>query len=463
MQHVSPSSTKTIRCAIYLRVSLDATGEHLAVTRQREDCLKIAGTKGWTVVAEYVDNSVSASDKKKDRPEYNRMVAAHAAGEFDALVTYDLDRLTRQPRQLEDWIDAAEEHGLKLVTANGEADLTTDGGRLFARIKASVARAEVERKSARQKRAAVQRAEHGRTPKGVRLTGYAVDGTIIEAEAVTVKAMFERFLSGDSLHGITVWLNDSGATSRNGAQWNPSTVRTILLNARYAGHSVYCGELTGRAGDWTPIIDQATFTMVGARLTDPRRRTQVGTDRKHLGSGLFRCGAQGCDRAVRSHSGCRYRCAEGGHLTRMAASIDEYVLGVLRGRLAKPDLAGLIAEPSSAKASDLKGQIKVLRGRLAEIEADYDAGRINGLRFQVATEKVAAELATVESAQLRLLASSSVAGIIAASDPVTAFDAAPLGAQREVLDFFFTVTLKAAQRGYKFNPQDGTVKFTWKR
>ncbi|WP_250505076.1 recombinase family protein [Bowdeniella massiliensis] len=65
-------------------------------------------------------------------------------------------------RQLEDWLDWAEERGLQLVTANGDADLGTDGGRMYARIKAAVARAEMERKSARQRRAHVQRASQGR-------------------------------------------------------------------------------------------------------------------------------------------------------------------------------------------------------------------------------------------------------------------------------------------------------------
>ena len=90
------------------------------------------------------------------------MVADYKGGLFDAIVVWDLDRLTRQPRQLEDWIEAAKERGLKLVTANGEADLTVDAGRMFARIKAAVARQESERKSARQTAAAKQRAEKGR-------------------------------------------------------------------------------------------------------------------------------------------------------------------------------------------------------------------------------------------------------------------------------------------------------------
>lgn len=52
------------------------------------------------------------------------MVADYEAGKFTASICWDLDRLTRQPRELEDWIDAAKFRGLALVTANGEADLT---------------------------------------------------------------------------------------------------------------------------------------------------------------------------------------------------------------------------------------------------------------------------------------------------------------------------------------------------
>src|SRR4051812_1421815 len=100
------ADTRAVRAAIYLRISLDATGEGLGVERQGEDCRRIAAERGWAVVAEYVDNSISASDRRKDRPGYNRLVDAFAAGAFDALICWDLDRLTRQPRQLEDWIDA---------------------------------------------------------------------------------------------------------------------------------------------------------------------------------------------------------------------------------------------------------------------------------------------------------------------------------------------------------------------
>ncbi|MFZ2509680.1 MAG: recombinase family protein, partial [Gordonia sp. (in: high G+C Gram-positive bacteria)] len=133
------TSKNARRAAIYTRISLDASGDGLGVTRQEEDARAIVSSRGWEVAGVWSDNSISASDARKVRPGYDALVRAWEAGAFDALVVWDLDRLTRQPRQLEDWIDRAEGRGLAIVTSNGEADLTTDAGRLFARIKAAVA------------------------------------------------------------------------------------------------------------------------------------------------------------------------------------------------------------------------------------------------------------------------------------------------------------------------------------
>jgi DNA invertase Pin-like site-specific DNA recombinase len=421
-----------------------------------------AAERGWHVVAEYTDNSVSASDKRKKRPEYDRMVEAYSAGEFGALICWDLDRLTRQPRQLEDWIDRAEERGLVLVTANGEADLSTDGGRMFARIKATVARAETERKAARQRRAALQRSENGRPPLGVRLTGYTPQGDLIPAEATVVRQIFERFHAGDSLRGIVAWLGQSGVPTRSGRPWNPSTVRTVLGNPRYAGRAVYNGSANGHAGSWQPLVDGWMFDAVQSKLGDPRRRSQVGTDRKYLGSGLYLCAV--CGGPVRSHTsagvGPRYRCPAGGHLTRSATSIDAYVLGVLRARLGLPDLAGLVAAPRSPEARSAAAGVMRLRTRLVSIADDYDAGLIDGQRFKVATAKVQSQLAAAEAASMRLLAGSEVAGTLGAADPVAAFDASPLGVQRSVLEFFMAVRLSAAPRGQHFDP--ATVSIEWR-
>jgi site-specific DNA recombinase len=450
----------TKRAAIYLRISLDAAGDGLAVDRQRQDCEAIAKNRGWTVTETYTDNSVSASKRNVQRPDYDRMVRAFHAGEFDALICYDLDRLTRQPRQLEDWIDAAEIHRLILVTANGEADLTTDGGRMYARIKASVARAEVERKSARQIRAAQQRADLGAVPKGMRLTGYRTDGTILPSEAEIVREMFGAFAAGKSLHSIATDLNNRGVSTRKGKSFYPTTIRIMLNNPRYAGRASYKGVPTGKAGQWLPLVDEAIFDSVQAILKDPRRtKTSLGTDRKHLGSGLYLCGI--CGHSMQSN-GPSYWCRVKGHISRAMVPIDEMVMSLVRARLAAPDFASLLVRQDDAAGKRLDDEAAILRARLATIENDYDAGVIDGRRYAVASEKVRADLAAKETARVRSAAGFTLDLVAGASDRPGAFDAAPLGVQRVLIDALMTVTLHRGKVGItKFDPD--SVAIEWRR
>ena len=103
-----------MHAAVYLRQSLDRTGEGQAVARQRKDCLALSKRRKWTPI-EYVDNDRSATNGKV-RPAYQRMLADIRDGKVGALVAWDLDRLYSQPRELEDLIDLADEHRLALAT-----------------------------------------------------------------------------------------------------------------------------------------------------------------------------------------------------------------------------------------------------------------------------------------------------------------------------------------------------------
>lgn len=460
----------TIRCVIYLRVSLDATGEGLAISRQREDCQQIAAIRGWQVVAEYIDNSIGAYSKTRIRPGYDAMVQAHKNGEFDAMVCWDLDRLTRQPRQLEDWIDAAQDKGLLLVTANGEADLTNDNGILFAGIKANVARAESGRKAARQRRALQQRAEAGRPPLGVRLTGYTTAGEVVEEEADFVRAVFRRFYEGDSLRGICAWLTGLGAATRHGGPWNPSSIRTALTNPRYAGRAIYQGKPTGELGSWDALVEDWVFDIVQDMLADPRRRTQGGTDRRHLGSGLYLCGV--CGRPVRSHtsvpsgggrSQLRYRCPEGGHMTRSAGPVDELVTLAVCDALSSPDARDAF-EPQDDRGRLLSEEIRRLRGSLRKAELDYDSDLIDGARYKAKRDKITAALDAAEAAQSRTGAGPGIAGRLAAPGDLAAvragWDALPAGSKRTVINALMTVRLARAPRGRHFDPESVLVE--WK-
>lgn len=85
---------------MYARISSDQSGEALGLTRQLEDCRKLAADHGWTVGDEFVDNDVSAF-KGKPRPQYQRMLSDLAEGYRDGVIVCNMDRPTRQPKELE--------------------------------------------------------------------------------------------------------------------------------------------------------------------------------------------------------------------------------------------------------------------------------------------------------------------------------------------------------------------------
>jgi DNA invertase Pin-like site-specific DNA recombinase len=467
-----PKTASTRRAAIYLRISLDQTGEGLAIDRQKKDCEAIAQLKGWEVVRTYSDNSISASKKNVKRPGYDQMLEDLQAGDFDAVICYDLDRLTRQPRQLEDWIDLAQDRDIALVTANGEADLSNDNGRMFARIKATVARQEVERKGDRQARALRQRAERGGLPKGTRLTGYGVNGEVIEEEAKTVRLIFDRFAAGETLKGLSRELNEAGITTRQGKAWDSSTLHGILKNARYCGRStyrelvrtpegkkIYVRKDTGVKGNWQPLISESQFDLVQSRLNDPNRKTnRAGTERKHLGSGLFRCGV--CGGKLRTSSN-RYWCPVGGHVLRGRENVDSFVLKVITARLSQPDALQAFKRDDNELQKDIESRSKELLERLEVIENDYDDGIIDGLRYQAAAAKVNELLTALDVERARIVGGNALSSVLSGGNPADSFLSASLSVQRAIIDSLLSVTLLSWPRGKKGFDAD-SVLIEWR-
>ena len=404
----------TTRAAIYLRISLDRSGEEAAVERQLEDCLSIIAQRGWTQAGEpYVDNSVSASKRDVRRPEYDRMVADYEAGAFDAIVCYDLDRLTRQPRQLEDWIDAAEERGLVLVTANGEADLSTDGGRMFARVKAAVARSEIERKGARHRRANQQRAEAGKPYGGRRKYGYEVDGiTPREDEAAIVRRCFEEVASGASLRSVVAGLLRDNVPPGTGKGWGGSRVRYMLTNPTYGGF-VHVGGEAVPSEHVTPLVDPALAAEVRAILLDEKRRVSPGPGRHHLCSGLLACGIEGCDNVLNVHTG--YYVCQVRTLTRSGGRFldDKPHVGIkveLADRFIREQMAlALLTVPAARLAGDDAPSVAPLIARLDRIESAVAATMADRDADLVSPHAARARLLTLRDERLEVEAALDAA------------------------------------------------------
>jgi len=462
------------RAAVYCRISRDLTGGNAGVDRQRDACLKLAADRGWTVDPQhvYVENDTSAT--KGRRPGYQTMLQAAETGAVDVIVAWHVDRLTRKLTELEHLIVLSERTGVKVATVSGDLDLTTDSGRLVGRILASVARGEVERKGARQRAANAQRADQGRPPTA-RAYGYAADGTVSSEEAAVVRTMFERFAAGAPITAILAALHRDEVPNSRGRPWGRSGVRDALLNPRYIGERWAHGEYVC-AGTWEPLVDADTFAAVGARLRDPiRLHGHDGSARKHLGSGLYRCGVCADDTTmVASWGSWRrtdgsvnkyriYKCAATpGHLHRKAVPIDDLVSAVLTARLRAADITGLMADDRDVSAvRELRTEANGLRARSDSLAAELADGLLTARQVHVASARITARLADVETRLAAHGQRSALAALVGASDPGAAWQALDVVQRAAVVDTLATITVLPGARGRAaFDPE--SVRIEWK-
>ena len=81
--------------------------------------------RGGVVVGTWSDPDASAYDEHVHRPGFDDVLAAAERGEIDVVVCWAVDRLTRQPSQMEAVIKLMRKSGLRLVTVKeGELDLS---------------------------------------------------------------------------------------------------------------------------------------------------------------------------------------------------------------------------------------------------------------------------------------------------------------------------------------------------
>lgn len=80
-----------MRTALYARVSTRDKGQD--TENQLLQLRKFAETQGWTITTEYVDR---VSGKRSDRDQFQAMFTAASKRQFDVLLFWSLDRLSRE-------------------------------------------------------------------------------------------------------------------------------------------------------------------------------------------------------------------------------------------------------------------------------------------------------------------------------------------------------------------------------
>jgi site-specific DNA recombinase len=455
-----------VRAIVYTRQSQDRSGSGLAVARQQEACERLCVERGWTVERVLSDNDISASTTKV-RPAYKTLLQLIDNRAVDIVVVWHVDRLVRRLADLEDVIERCEKAGVRLATVSGDVDLTTDSGRLVARILASVARGEIERKSARQRTAQAQAARQGRRVGGRRPFGFEQDGvTLVPIEAAAIRSGYESVLSGVPLAGVARDWNARGLTPgqlrRDGrpSTWRHDNVRAVLLNPRNAGIRAHNDEEIGPAV-WPALVPEETFRAVVDIIRHPDRRHGTNGAQALLTS-IALCGVCGAGvHGGRTRDGQRiYRCkAVYGHFGRKADPVDEFVGAVVVERLSRPDAHELLRTPSTVDTAGLRQEAQAARTRLEGLAVDYADGVLTGSQLRTATERLQVRIAGLER-QLADAGRTDVLGpLLAGGDVGRAWRRLTVDRQRPIVSTLFEVTLLPPGRGTRtFDPRTVRIK-----
>ena len=205
-------------CAVYARISDDREGVAAGVARQEADARALADRLGWTVGTVIVENDIGAFKRRNItlpngrtelrvvRPGFRQLLDLIDSGQVDGLIAYDLDRTARDPRDLEDLIDAVESRHprLPVESVSGSLRLANDSDVTMARVMVAVANKSSRDSSRRIKRKHEELAAAGKfAGGGARRYGYEADGmTIREAEADVIRKAAERVLAGETVSAI---------------------------------------------------------------------------------------------------------------------------------------------------------------------------------------------------------------------------------------------------------------------
>ena len=227
------------RAAIYVRVSTQYQVDRASLPVQRSELVNYA--KYALDIPDFVIfEDAGYSAKNTDRPDYQQMMARIRTGEFSHLLVWKIDRISRNLLDFAAMYSELKQLGVVFVSKNEQFDTSSAMGE--AMLKIILVFAELERNMTAERVSAVflSRANDGIWNGGKVPFGYAYDKqtktfSILEDEAKTVRLIYALYESSKSLVTVSKALNERGIKTRNGSEWSPTTVHTMLSNPFYSG------------------------------------------------------------------------------------------------------------------------------------------------------------------------------------------------------------------------------------
>jgi site-specific DNA recombinase len=271
---MKPRSAKTVRCAIYTRVSTEQGLEQDfnsldAQYDAAQAYIRSQAHAGWILLrGKYDDGGFSGGTT--ERPALQRLLDEVRAGKIDVIVVYKVDRLTRSLADFAKLVELFDRHNVSFVSVTQQFNTTTSMGRLTLNVLLSFAQfeREVTAERIRDKISASKR-------KGLWVGGMAPLG-YDTTEAERVRMIFRSYLKLGSLNLLMADLRQRGIVTKlrtlktgetvGGIPFTRGSLAHLLRNRFYIGEVTFKGEVL--KGEQPAIVDTALFEAVQSKLNE---------------------------------------------------------------------------------------------------------------------------------------------------------------------------------------------------
>jgi site-specific DNA recombinase len=246
--------TMPVRAALYLRVSTGRQADNdLSIPDQRRQAKGYCASRGWEIVADYVEPGLSATDDRW--PEFQRMIDAATTKPpaFDVILVHSFSRFFRDQFQLEFYVRRLAKAGVRLVSITQE--LGDDPmSNMIRQIMALFDEYQSKENAKHTLRAMKENARQGfwngaLPPIGYRIVeaseqrGHRTKKTLeidpVQAETLRLIFRLAREGSGSSgpmgVKSIATHLNAIGIRTRDGGRWGVDAVHKVLIRTTYIG------------------------------------------------------------------------------------------------------------------------------------------------------------------------------------------------------------------------------------
>jgi len=282
------------RCAVYTRKSSEEGLEQdfNSLHAQREACeafIKSQQGEGWKLVkTAYDDGGLSGGNM--ERPALQRLLENIRHGLIDVVVVYKVDRLTRSLADFAKMVEVFDAQGVSFVAVTQQFNTTTSMGRLTLNVLLSFAQfeREVTGERIRDKIAASKRKRIWMG--GCPAIGYDVRDrrlVINQAEAATVRIIYQRYLEAGSVRKLKKDLDGDGIVSKirvsrkgirsGGGSFSRGALYELLSNPIYIGEIRHKQER--HPGQHEAILEREVWEKAqqllrdtAARPTEPRTK-----------------------------------------------------------------------------------------------------------------------------------------------------------------------------------------------